>query len=141
MPLTTIQFRVILDRRVGPWSALGDFDDAVAYALTSVGSPPLDATAIVDADLVSVPADQANQLKDVAEWRYVLTCAANTGEDELRRIGLMDDPAKLYAKLVARAECLQEYLRRTYGFGLTSITTGTVDMHFQQTDGPGTFGF
>jgi hypothetical protein len=137
MPVTVSPLRRILGRRLGPFVALADFDDALAFALGTLGVVPADRGAVVDGDLATViPGRQVDQILDVAEWRMLATIEANATPEELQKAGITGDADRALANLVRRCQGLFAYVQRTYQVGLPELRVGVLDLNSLQQDDP-----
>lgn len=136
MNLTRFHLQTILNRRLGPWAALADLDDAAGFSLRQLGIEPASPAAVVDADFSTVVSGQMNALLDVAEWRMLWAILNNLSAEELARIGVTEDADKVAARLRARLDRLGAYVRDAYGMGLPTLVVGVVDLGTSQADDP-----
>lgn len=132
--MTRSSLVAVLNRRVGPWVALADLDDAASYALRTFGIAVADPAAVADADLSLVTADQSNGVLDVAEWRALESVLNNLTPDELRKVGVTADPAAVSLLLRQRADRLYARVRDSYSIGLPTLQIAVVALNSQQQD-------
>lgn len=99
-------------------------------ALVSLGLPPAGFT-VADADFSAVESTDELRLFDTAEFYLLRSVEGNlTGVDQ----AFGQDSYKysqLRASVSARIESLNQYLRKTYGFGLGRLSAGSMDLGFQ----------
>lgn len=134
--MTRSSFVSWLNRRVGPWAALADPDDAAAYALRTFNLAVADPAAVADADLARVTAALENGVRDVAEWRALESVLNNLTPDELRKVGVAADPAAVSSLLRQRVDRLYARIRSTYKVGLPRLRIGVVTLGTTQRDDP-----
>ncbi|WP_422929034.1 hypothetical protein [Singulisphaera sp. PoT] len=131
MSLTVVQARQILSRRCGPWIALADFNDCLLRAAIFCGIQPAAFPLVADGDLSGLSSDQLPKLFDVIEYHVAESASNNCDEVEMRRVGIQDDPGKLYTKLERFAGRKLCYLQKTYNYGVAPLTGGTINLDFQ----------
>lgn len=127
--MTVSAARRVLGRRIGPWAALADLDDAMARSARLAGLSPASVSRLVDDDLSTL--DDFDAFLDVAElraWESILGNATDTG---LRDVGLDDDPRTVREAAKEAMDRLSKYTKSVYGIGLATISTGTIGLDFQ----------
>jgi len=129
--ITVVQVRQILSRRCGPWIALADVADCLTRAAIFCGIQPKALGSITDVDLSGLTLDQLPKLLDVAEYHVAESASNNCEEVELRRVGIDEDPTKLFTKLERAAARKLCYLKETYNYGVAPLTGGTINLDFQ----------
>jgi hypothetical protein len=122
-----------MGRRLGPAAGLADLDDAVGYALGTLGLPVADPLRVVDADLAAVTSHvDSNQVDDVVEWRMIEAILNNLTDEELLKVGVLTAAKDYEPILRRRAERLAAWIRDTYAVGLAPPSIGVIDWNFQQ---------
>jgi hypothetical protein len=117
-------------RYCGAWAKLADVDEAIAYALASLGLAPTDRTALVDADLAAVGASQWPQLRDVAAWQVYESALNNCDSVSLKAAGIDVDVKGATAYLMMRVERAYSAVRDRYNVGLGTISAATLSLDF-----------
>lgn len=132
MPTMTVQdARRILGRRIGPWIALADVDDAMARSARLRGLSPAATTRLVDADLSLLAAADHDAFLDVAELRAWESILGNATDSGLRDVGLDDSPRDVQSAAELAIKRLSVYTKAVYGIGLATISVGTIGLDFQ----------
>ena len=110
-----------------------DLNDPIAYAVRDLGYTVADATQVVNSDLSSIAAAEENQFLDVAEYRGLETAQNNLAVKATMAVGPRrqhySDIAAILDKILVRKA---KILEKQYGFGLTSITAGVIDLAFAE---------
>jgi hypothetical protein len=117
-------------RYCGAWAKLADVDEAIAYALASLGLAPTDRTALVDADLAAVGASRWPQLRDVAAWQVYEAALNNCDAVSLKAIGIDTDVKSALSYLTMRVQRAFEAVTRQYNVGLGTISAGVLSYDF-----------
>jgi len=140
MTLTRASVETILVRRAGKLlTALGlavtyvgsnaDLNDPIGYALRKLGYSVASLTAVADADLAGLGADDTDALLDLAEYRLLESIVGNwdladvTVLQRTERLGTLR-PDKRLEQLAAQ---LSEY-----GVGVGKLQTGMISLDFAE---------
>lgn len=137
MALTRQQVEQLLVKRVGPAMVRADMistangenddlDDPISWSLRENGYSVTSPLEPVDADIANVVEADYDQFLDLAEWRLVQNIIGNL-DDTDERLGPSGQWASQFAKQMERYNArLESRLLKLYGWGLASLTTGTL---------------
>lgn len=128
--MTVRDARRVLGRRVGPWIALADVDDAMAEAARLAGQSTSSTTRPVDADLASLAASRHDEFLKVAELRIWESIWGNATESGLRDVGLDDAPRDVRDAAKEKIKSLSAYVKDVFGVGLAPLEIGTIHLNF-----------
>ena len=129
--MTVLGAKGVLYRRVGEYSALADFDDALARSARLLGLTLVSPHRVTDAELSLLDAEDHDEFFDVAElraWESILGNATDTG---LRDVALDESPESVRALAKEKIKDLGKHVKDVYGVGLTRIFVGTIGLDFQ----------
>lgn len=130
MAATLAYVRDEVVRYCGAWAKLADVDEAIAYALASLGVAPADRTALVDLDLATVTDAQWPQLRDVAAWQVYEAALNNCDEVSLKAVGIDVDLKGAMTYLMMRVTRAYAAVRDRYNVGLGTLSAGTLSLDF-----------
>lgn len=146
MALTRVELETIFYRRVAPAMVRADMEvmydgtnphmaDAITFGLLELGyTEPAKLIDPEDADLTQVPADDYQRFIGVCEWRLVKTVIGNL-DDSDEKIGPTGMWNSQFAKQMERyLDGLEIRLMNEYGWGPTTLSTGTLRIITQQVD-------
>lgn len=138
MALTRQQVEEVLFRRVGPAMYRADMDvehdgtnpnfaDPISWSLLEMGyNLPTDITEPEDADVSQVLNTETNFFLALCEWRIVKNILGNL-DDTDEKLGPTGMWSSQFAKQMERyIENLESHLLKEYGWGPTSLSTGTL---------------
>lgn len=111
-----------------------DLNDPIAAAVRHFGYTVADPTLVADTDIDNVTDAQTDEYFDVAEYRMLENIAGNLDDVDIKLGPQAQALGQLATALEKRLARLQTSLERKYGFGLQPLTTGVLQMGFQQED-------
>jgi hypothetical protein len=129
-PVTLGGARAALGRLGGAWSALADLDEAIVYALASLGLAVASPAAPADADLEVLTGGQLPQFLDVALWRVLEAALNNLDPASLRSAGIEMSPAEARTLLMSQTTRIERRVKETYGVGLGTLSIGLLSADF-----------
>lgn len=145
MSITRAEAESILIRRAGALIAAAgldgstvdgtnaDLNDPLGWAVRQAGGSVSSPGAVADADLATVADDDLDQLLDLAEVRTLESIAGNLDLVNIT-VGSRREELGALAQQVERAiERKRAALQRAYGFGLGSLTAGSITLGFAET--------
>lgn len=145
MALTVVQFETILIRRVGGlMTAVGldgttndgdnpDLVDPMGYAIRQGGGSVATITDIEDVDLSGFAESEYDQLFDIGELRTLQNCYSIAVTQIDTKIGPRDEKLSSLANSLAKlVEAKEKAVDDKYAIGLSTLTTGAIDLNFQQ---------
>jgi len=146
MAITRANTESILVKRAGPLMVLAgldgstvdgtnaDLNDPIGWAVRVLGYVTTDVTAVADADVASVTADEFNDFFDLGELRVLETVIGNYDDVDLR-VGPRDEK---YHQTVLQAERkvarLKKRLEEAGVFGAATVTAGSMTLDFVEHD-------
>lgn len=122
--------RRILGRRIGPWIALADVDDAMARSARLAGLTLSGTARVTDADLAALSAAKHDEFLDVAELRCWMSILGNATDSGLRDVGLDDSVRDVRDVAEAVIKSQEKYAKDVYGVGLATLEAGTINLNF-----------
>ena len=146
MALTRAQTESILIRRTGRLltaasldgttvsGANGDLNDPLASALRQCGLSVANIASVADSDLASLADSDIDKLLDLAELRTLESCLGNLDLVDVSAGPISEKQGQLGTRLEAAIERKRAQITRTYGIGLGTLTSGLIDLGFQQQD-------
>lgn len=137
MALTKSQVEtVLLGRCGGKMGAAGmsvtALAEPIATALTKLGLPPSDPTAVTDADLALVTEDDRLKLFDLAELRTLKSIQGNLDTVNISVGPRTEQLNQLYEQVDKAITRLELYIAGEYGIGLGTLRGGTLSLDFQE---------
>lgn len=109
-------------------SVTGPYAVALREGLASLHLAPASFAAVTDADLAPVPDARVPQLLDVAELRLLGTISGSyTQVDETISLGSIKS-SQNHDRMTARLTWLAKYVRDAYGYGMGSLTCGSIKL-------------
>ena len=146
MVLTSANFDFLLLRRTAKKLAYAGLDSATAdgsnadladgkvEGYRSLGLTPASPLNLVDADLAGVADPCVPQLLDVAELRTLENILGNrSSPDQMADTDNQQWHGKFYDSLEATVARKRKQCERQYGYGLSSLTPGVLDLGFAET--------
>jgi hypothetical protein len=107
-----------------------DMADPISFALLLMDIEPGDITVPVDADLITLTADNITQLLDLTEYRLLLNIAQNFDDVDVRIGHRQEEFSQLANRIIMRTDRLRTHLRTSYGYGRGDLEGGVIDLDF-----------
>ena len=146
MTLTRAQAESILIRRCGKLltaaeldgttvsGANADLNDPIASALRQCGLTVANIASVADSDLTALADSDIDKLLDLSELRTLESCLGNLDLVDVADGVLKESFGQLGARLERAIERKRTAITRTYGIGLGTLSSGLIDLGFQQQD-------
>jgi len=111
-----------------------DLNSPIGYAIRNCGGSVASFGLVVDADLSSFEEEDYDQLLDVAEYRLLLSIKGRWGKVDVKAGQLSESLSQFSKDIDEDIKNKLSMLKMLYGFGVGTISVGTVDYDFQETN-------
>jgi poly-gamma-glutamate capsule biosynthesis protein CapA/YwtB (metallophosphatase superfamily) len=147
MTITRAQMEAVLVKRCGKLLDAADLDgttidgsnedlsDPIATALRNAGYSVADLSAVADADLALVDADDTDKVLDLAELRTLESIEGNYDDVNISVTDRSESLNQLAIQVQKKIERLAAKCQKLYGIGNGSIEAGVLGLDFMQKDG------
>ena len=134
----------LVSRRQGYLEAVGmavtvdgsntDLNGAIGYAVRQIGGTVASFSNVADADLSSFEEDEYDQLIGIAEYRLLMNVKGRWGKVDIKAGQLSESLSQFADQLDKDIAALKADLITTYGFGVTALSAGVIDLDFSEHD-------
>jgi hypothetical protein len=144
MALTRANVESILVKRCGKLLTAADLDgstvdgtnadlnDPIGWAVRQCGGSVSSITAVADADLATVDADDYDQVLDLAELRTLETVQGNLDDVDITLGPRQESLSQLAKQVEQRLARLQKRVEQEYGYGASALGTGVITYEFAE---------
>jgi len=144
MTLTRANAEVILIKRSGKKMTFAgldgttvsgsnvDLNDPIGNALLGMGIAPASIVLVTDADLSGISNDDLEQFFDRAQYRLLKNIAGNLDVVDIQVGPRRESLSQIHEQIQKEIETLELSLAKQYGVGLGSMSTGTIQLDFQE---------
>lgn len=109
-----------------------DLNDPIGNALLGMGITPASIVAITDADLSGVASDNYEEFLDRAQYRLLKNIAGNLDLVDIQVGPRRESLSQIHEQVQKEIETLELSLAKQYGVGLGTLSTGTIELDFQE---------
>ena len=109
-----------------------DLNDPIGNALLGMGIAPASIVLVTDADLSGISNDDLEQFFDRAQYRLLKNIAGNLDVVDIQVGPRRESLSQIHEQIQKEIETLELSLAKQYGVGLGSMSTGTIQLDFQE---------